>query len=164
MLYLVRHGSAEDVGAGSDAERHLTPEGVRRTREVARALRTIMGEVDRIVSSPLVRARQTADIIAQQLGFEGGIEKSASLAPSAEASACLGALRCSADENIVLMGHMPHLAELASWLLVGEYGAQVKLKKASVCCFSCAENDWQAGGGCLEWLLQPSHFCELGKQ
>src|SRR5207245_7854934 len=90
LLYIVRHGIAidrEDPKCPSDPERYLTPEGLQRTREVAKKLAKLIGPPKAFISSPYVRAVQTAEIFAEALGIsKTKIEKTEGLLPGAERS------------------------------------------------------------------------------
>ena len=162
-LYLVRHGIAEDtdpMGVRSDAERALTPEGVKKADEAARGLRALNVRPDRIGSSPMVRAKETADVLARVLCPKVTIEECAFLAEGAETEKAVDWLRESPVDSAMLVGHMPQIAELASELL-GK-GAQVRMvfKRSTVCCISF-EGSPGPGKGRLEWLLQPRHLRRL---
>src|SRR5687767_14166284 len=84
LLYLVRHGIAEDSPpSGGDAERRLTQEGTLRTAMVAKGVKKTGARCDRIITSPYVRARQTAEIFARVTEFAGEIEQDSRLIPFA---------------------------------------------------------------------------------
>ena len=114
---MVQHGKAypEEV----DPERRLTPEGVEETRRVAAALAAAGVSVDEVVHSGRARAIQTAEIMAEYLRPRLGVKGSDGLGPSDDPS--IWALRLSSiDHNVMLVGHLPHLARLASLLLIGD--------------------------------------------
>lgn len=119
-LYVMRHGPAEDTSkSGRDFDRKLTPSGVERTRRVALAL----GEQDeaprRIVASPLVRAQETARVVAEALGLDLAIETSRDLAPGGPAHALVDALVGEGARRVMLVGHEPDVSHLTARLLGG---------------------------------------------
>jgi len=168
-LYLVRHAIAEEhpaaaapaktksklSAAGSDAERALTEQGKAKMARAAQGLRKIKVRLDLILTSPLRRARETAEIVAQEL--EGTkIEVFNDLAPGAEPSAVVAALRpYHSLRAIALVGHQPDLGHLASYLLTGSPNAcDLSLKKGSVACLE-GELAQDATSCNLLWLMTP---------
>lgn len=167
-LYLVRHGIAAnaDGAAMSDAERPLTARGVEKTRAAARGMRALHVNPTLILSSPLIRARQTAEIVAAELSLPADrLRESRSLTPGADALAITRELLETAAaevERVMLVGHQPHLAGLASLLLCGvDDGAALVLRKASLCEID-APRDALVGGGVLRSLTQPKQLRALG--
>jgi phosphohistidine phosphatase len=106
--YLIRHGRAEGIAPGGDAGRRLTPEGRDAFREMVRGL---VGRlvVQRILTSPFLRARQTADLLASMIGAP--IELEEELSSGASTPARLLALGARLGEGTALVGHNPELAE-----------------------------------------------------
>lgn len=158
LLYLVRHAIAEELGAGKpDAERGLTDKGRARMIRAAQGLRKIDVKLELILTSPLKRARQTAEIIAQSLG---GVELTElpELVPSGEPKALLEALKpYRRRESIALVGHQPLLGQFASLLLVGSHNlVELDFRKGAV---ACLEADLSHVGGAqhftLRWHLSP---------
>jgi phosphohistidine phosphatase len=130
-LYVMRHGPAEDTSpTGRDADRALTPEGRERTRAVARAL-LAEGEAPlTIISSPLVRALQTAEIVAALTNIEervrdakdtggatGTVEVRREMAPSGDAIGLVRDLLQSGRKRAMVVGHEPDLSMLVSRLV-----------------------------------------------
>ena len=151
-LYLVRHGLAEERSPlVADEERPLTGKGKRRTREAFRGLARI-ARPERILSSPLVRAVETAEILARALGHDGFREEG-SLAPGGDPHALLARLAREGGESVALVGHEPDLSELA-FLLAG----RIELKKAGV---ALIEGEPRPGEGRLAWLLPPLLLARL---
>ena len=160
ILYLVRHGIAEELDAGSpkrDAERTLTAEGRKKTREVAKGLRALGVRPARIGASPLVRARETAEILRDALCPKRRIETCAFLAEGPQTASVVRWLRSRKCASAMLVGHFPFLVETASELLTRSRVVRMTLKKAAVCCLSF-EDDPRPGGATLEWLVQPLHL------
>src|SRR5215475_12908855 len=122
-LYIVRHGIAidrEDPKCPSDPERYLTPEGLKKTREVAKGVAALGISPTVFVSSPYVRAMQTAEIFADELGFaKPKIKQTELLLPGAEPAAFFRELlRLAGSEDAAMcFGHAPHLDELIAFAL-----------------------------------------------
>jgi phosphohistidine phosphatase len=133
-LYLVRHAIAAERGAKwpDDGKRPLTHKGAARMRLTVRGLRRLGAEIDLILTSPLVRARQTADIVAEGIGSAPEVIEVDALTPDQSPPAVGAALAPYASvSRIALVGHEPGLGELAAWLV----GARepIEFKKGAVC-------------------------------
>jgi phosphohistidine phosphatase len=136
-LYLVRHGIAMDRAEPKcppDAERPLTPRGRRRTRAAAEGLRALGVDPDALLSSPLVRAVQTAEIFADVLRFPvPKIQQTEALkvaSPPAELMRELAKLR---SRQVLCFGHEPHLHQIIAYVLRAQ--SQVtELKRAGIAC------------------------------
>ena len=157
-LYLFRHGDSHPVGEegiGTDEERTLTPRGITETREACEGLVRLGVKGDEIWSSPLLRARQTADILAQVLGIER-IEVRSGLALPEEMGDLFTALsEVPPDRNLFLVGHQPYLGDWVSLLVSGTSEGEVAISKSGV-----ARIELSAGRkpprGELRWLLTPN--------
>ena len=165
LLYIVRHGIAidrEDPKCPSDPERYLTPEGHTRTKEVARSMAALIDTPKVLISSPYVRAIQTAEIFAEALQFSKvKIEKSELLLPGAETSEFLRELaRKKSVESVMCFGHAPQLDELISAAL-GAKKDLTELKKAGVACIELSRV--YPGAGKLQWLITPRTVRKLSK-
>jgi phosphohistidine phosphatase len=166
-LYLLRHGiaiAADQPGIESDSARPLTPKGIKRMRRAARGLRRLGVSFDALLTSPLVRARQTADVVADVLGLEGQLEEIPELAPESSVDHLISSLTRFQDrEQLLLVGHNPLLTYAASFLVAGkkETSLQIELKKGGLCCI---EIDGLPPGtpGTLHWLLTPKQLRRLG--
>jgi phosphohistidine phosphatase len=158
-LFLLRHGLAVEPGTAgfeNDTSRPLTPKGKRQLVKVAKAMRVMELGFDVIWSSPLVRARQTAEIVAKKLKAKKRLELVDELSPGGDAVKLIKKLRTlkPAPENILLVGHEPDLSELISLLVTGKSGAGFALKKAGL---AKLEIEHLHAGRCatLAWLLTP---------
>ncbi|WP_291985317.1 histidine phosphatase family protein [Luteitalea sp.] len=119
-LLLVRHAIAEDRGAAwpDDAERPLSREGVRKWKRSARGLARLAPSADLLLSSPLTRAFQTAEILGKAMSPSPRVQLFPALRPDTRPGATVTALRALAPTGtVVLVGHEPMLAELAALLL-----------------------------------------------
>ena len=165
-LYFMRHGIAADRATGKssdDWQRTLTPKGIKRIHKEARGLITLSLSFDRILTSPLERARQTAKIVAQALQLEDRLEEFEQLGPDRSVRDLLSGLAAYAGkEQILLVGHEPLLSSTVSFLLSEKTGAQIQLKKGGLCCL---EVDAVAPrkGAVLQWALAPKHLRLLAR-
>ena len=115
-LYVMRHGPAEDFAtSGRDADRALTPSGRDRVRAVAKLLRESDEAPKLIVSSPLVRALQTAEIVAADVGIER-VETSRELAPAGDTAGLVATLVRDGRKRAMIVGHEPDLSALVAVL------------------------------------------------
>jgi phosphohistidine phosphatase len=155
ILYLIRHGIAvdrTDPKSPAEAERPLTATGVQKTRSAALGLRALGAKPDPLITSPYVRAVQTAEIFAEALG--SSIEKirvSDALKPPANPAEILKEIARLKAKEVACFGHAPHLDLMISQL-AGARGPFTELKKAGVACFEQAagQSRWE-----LRWILTP---------
>jgi phosphohistidine phosphatase len=149
---LVRHAAAVDTGsARTDYERWLTEGGRQTMTKVGESLTSMDLRYSVIYTSPLVRAVQTAEILAAtQPGFDGPLEVLSPLSTEeGSAAQALAPLdRAGDDELIVMVTHMPKVGVLAAHL--GQLATAPSFRTASVCLLSR-----QGGKGGLEWMLDP---------
>ena len=165
-LFLMRHGIAVERGTAGydlDADRPLTPKGERRLERIADAMEAMDLSFDLILSSPYVRAQQTAEIISRALGLKKKLEFSGDLAPGEEARALLVSLnkRDPRPDNVLLVGHEPYLSELISTLTCGDVRMLIDFKKGGLCKL---ETETLRHGRCatLAWLLTPRQMSLMG--
>jgi phosphohistidine phosphatase len=154
-LYLVRHGPAQVQRPDRrDEDRTLTRDGRRKTARALRGLRALgVARLDRILSSPLVRAWETAKILARVVDADGP-RVEGSLAPGGEPQHLVTRLaREAQDERIGLVGHQPDLGQLATWLTSGS-GRGLDLGKAGIARIDF-DGEVAPGRGTLVWLLPP---------
>jgi phosphohistidine phosphatase len=161
-LYILRHGIAVEPGTpglGKDSERALTPEGKRKLRQIAAAMQALELCFDHILSSPYVRAEQTAVIVAEAMKAREQVELSEALTPSGSLRDLIAAINHLRPEpqEVLLVGHEPYLSELISLLVSGGGGATVVMKKGGLCKLSVETLRY---GRCanLEWLLTPKQM------
>jgi len=160
-VYLLRHAPAVERGARGldDAARPLTQKGRRQLRKVSAAMKKLEREFDLILSSPLVRARQTAEMVAAKLRLKKRLKFSNALAPGGNAAMLLRQLgrEKPAPEKILLVGHEPDLSRLVSLLVAGGAPFHVDFKKAGLCKL---EAEKLRAGKCatLVWLLTPKQM------
>lgn len=155
-LYLVRHAIAEDsAGYEDDSLRPLTEKGREKMKRIAVTLRELGVAPDLIVSSPFLRARQTADILAKELKYSGEPAHSEFLVPMGEPNDMIGEIneKHPVDE-LMLVGHEPSLSALAGVLLAEKAEIAINLKKGGVCCLSVDDLRYDRKA-VLEWLITP---------
>ena len=159
QLLVIRHGIAEDKdvfarSGRSDNERPLTAEGKRQLQPVAMGLARIVKHIDVLAASPLVRAAQTAAIIAAE--YDGmSVETVAALEPQRAPSELVSWLEARrAAEVVAIAGHEPHLGTLVTWLLSGLDDSHVEIEMAGACLLTI---EGAPGARCatLHWLLTP---------
>lgn len=142
--------------------RELTKEGREKMRLGAKGLRREIDAPDVLASSPLVRARQTAEIVADAYG---GIDVviADELIPGQPPAALAGWLkRQHKNERVAVVGHDPQLSITASWLITGSDRPILKLKKGAACLLEFS-GDIGAGRATLRWSLQPGHLRALAE-
>src|SRR5262249_36001150 len=146
------------LGYANDAERPLTPKGERKVSRVVDAMKELKLSFDLILSSPYVRACQTAEIVAQEFGRKK-LAISDSLTPHGSLREVVRALnhRHEKLENVLLVGHEPQLSWMISALISGNSSFPVIMKKGGLCKLSV---DSLKAGRCaaLEWLLTPKQM------
>lgn len=152
-LYLLRHADAGDSAAwpGVDGERPLSKKGRRQAKGVARLLKELGLRVDAVISSPLVRAAQTAKPVAKATGVDVVTDERLGYGFGEEDLAALVAELGPAVERVVLVGHDPGFTDVASLLT----GAQVSMSKGALARIDLAERGVRSGSGVLRWLLPP---------
>jgi phosphohistidine phosphatase len=161
-LYILRHGDAVDRVTGGyarDEERPLTDAGRRETLAVAGGLGRLGLALDLLLTSPLVRARQTAELVASVLSVASGPVDCPPLAPGGDLRAVLAAAR--AGRRVMVVGHMPALGALATWLTWGDETLILPLRTAGLCRVDLADGAGP-GEGELRWLLPPRLAARLG--
>ena len=157
-LVVIRHGPAGDRAAWEaegrdDRQRPLTPEGKKQTRKAVAGLTTLVPSIDVLATSPLVRAVQTAEIVAQEYDVE--ITTVDVLVPESDPDKAVRWLRSQqSDQTIALVGHEPHLSTLVGYLLAGTSASFINLKKSGACGLELKDPP-KPGDGVLEWLVTP---------
>lgn len=165
-LFIIRHGVAEDASkSGRDFDRALTSEGKERIEATARALEKLELEFDIALTSPLVRARETAQIIADRCEPKLRVLECAPLTSGLDSKGLFDELKNhGANSKLLLAGHEPDLSRLISTLLSGSASLAIAMKKGSLARLVCAGHP-EPGNCRLEWLLTPRQLCKIaGKQ
>lgn len=164
-LLVVRHGPAGDPEAWKaegrdDRLRPLTPDGKKAMRQAAAGLGRLIRRVDVIISSPLVRATQTAEIVAEEYDCEVIVRDT--LLPDKDPEEALASLQERRDDQIVaIVGHEPHLSTFITYVLSGTRSSFVDLKKGGACLLELEPAS--AGKATLKWLLTRRELARLNE-
>jgi len=165
QLFIVRHGIAvdrEDPKCPADPDRFLTEEGIEKTRQVAKGVSEVGAIPELMITSPYLRALQTAEIFAEELGYsKQKIRKSELLLPGAEPLQLLRELAKDKDLSVVFVfGHAPHLDDVVATALGSKHHISA-LKKAGVALVELRRLVPPSGE--LVWLATPKLLRKAGK-
>ena len=155
-LYIVRHAIAAERGSEwpDDTKRPLTERGINRFKEVVKGLRRLDITVDEVFTSPLVRARQTAEILASGLEGKAPVKVLDALAPGHTAASVMTQLaRVAKRRRVALVGHEPELGELAAYLIGA--GRALAFKKGGICRIDLGSLTSKRAAS-LVWFLPPN--------
>ena len=166
-LVLFRHGPAGDRDPAKwpdDGKRPLTAKGIQKTKDAARGLVRIEKGISLILTSPLVRASETAQILKDVLGDRARIVTLEELSPGGSNRALIAQLGdLPQTRSVVIVGHEPGLGKLAALLALGSgTTGEIKLKKAGACALTF-EGAPRAGAGDLVWLLSRRLLARYGR-
>jgi phosphohistidine phosphatase len=160
-LYLVRHAIAVPRGAPGvldDRLRELTPAGIKKMRRNAEALATLGVVIDEIWTSPLIRARQTADILVEGLGLRAKPHVVKALEPGTDPRQVIEKLLQHANRaGIAVVGHEPDLGKLATFILTGSGRPAIEFRKGGVACIALDDLKPPLRGW-LRWLVTPKQM------
>lgn len=160
LLILFRHGIAEERRPGlDDADRRLTTLGIERTRLAARGLFSLFGGIDRILTSPKLRALETAELLGQAVGLPIEICEPLS---EGRLDEVVGVIEKLNDQTPVLVGHEPMLSMLAEQICGGDHAYTIGLKKAGAIVIRI--DNLHQTYGVLEALLTPKALRTIGAQ
>jgi phosphohistidine phosphatase len=158
-LYIVRHAIAAPHGTpGVDEdERPLTKEGITKMQQASAGLRALGFTTDLIMTSPLLRARQTADILLKAFGKGVCLEVLPALAPSGSREDLYDALRLYEKkfDSLMLVGHQPSLGEIAGEIAFGSASHPIELRKGGACALDLESLKGTPQGNLIA-LLTPS--------
>ena len=168
-LYFMRHGIASpsgDLSAAADRDRPLTPKGMKRIRKAVRGMKRLGVSFDLLLTSPLARARQTADIVSGAMSNGAPVEELSSLAPESSVEQLMLDLNRYQDRgDLLLVGHEPSLSHALSHLLGAKpaRSLHIELKKGALCRIEIDALP-TAGPVTLHWLLTPKQMRLLGER
>jgi len=149
-LILFRHGIAEDMRADmDDASRRLTPEGIEKTRQAARGLAALAGPIDAVLTSPKLRAMETAQLLCEAVGMSAQV---CGVLSRGTVKAVLADVAARKEQALVLVGHEPTLSSLANAVCGFKEGSGLELKKAGAIIL---QMEPASGFGVLEAALPP---------
>ena len=147
-FYLVRHGDA--VSETLDSQRPLSRLGQEQVEQVARAAAARQAQVSAIFHSGILRAQQTAEILATYLGPALGVQRMSGLAPQDDPAIAKAELETS-QAPVIFVGHLPHMSRLSSLLIHGDLDSGVvEFAPATLVCVVYEDSRWQ-----LAWVLSP---------
>lgn len=156
-LLIVRHAIAFERDRQrwrGDAARPLSPAGIRRARKAAAGLKEFSKAPDRVLTSPLVRSKQTAQILTDIAGWPQA-EEAPELSPGAPAPAVLTLLAKIRVKRVAVVGHQPDLGALLTACLIEDGEAlPIEMKKNAIACVSF-DGPLRAGRASLQWLATP---------
>ena len=154
-LLILRHGQAgKSSNSFADYKRSLTSQGRQEVEDLSQGLKSLTIKFDVIFTSPLVRARQTAEIVAKSLRFSGKIQYVDSLKPEGSQLEFYSLLsKLKQDSKILVVGHEPYLSNMISEA-ISESGCKINLKKAGLAKIKVVSTVPKIKGD-LRWLLTP---------
>lgn len=166
-LYMIRHAIAVEEGLPEyekDSQRPLTDKGKKKMRLIAKGLRSLDADFDLILSSPYVRAQETAEILADVFKVKHDVVYSENLIPMGDPDLLIAEMNEKYNVNsVALVGHEPHLTALISLLVSDSADIDMTLKKGGVCRLS-TDDLHHTRKATLEWLLTPGILVELGEK
>jgi phosphohistidine phosphatase len=160
-LYVVRHAIAVERGTPSvpDDERPLTPKGRKRMRQIALGLHRLGLQPERILTSPLPRALETAEIVADALGIADRLQTCDVLRADREAAGIRDWVLTRTEDRLMIVGHNPNLSQLLGLLVAGLADPLVcDLKKGGVAALAARDE----GGFAIDWIAAPRLLRLLG--
>jgi phosphohistidine phosphatase len=153
ILYLMRHANA-GVYRGNpllDVKRSLVKEGKEQCMLMARVLSALKVQIDVIVSSPLKRSLQTAQLVGTELGYDAKVEISPALAPTASYNDFQALMTSYASrEGVLAVGHNPNVFQFLGRMITGNGGASIRVRKGSI-----ARIDMDCHPPRMQWLIDP---------
>lgn len=165
-LYIVRHAIAVPRGTpgyDDDGQRPLTDKGRKKMEKIVEGIHQLDVTLDVILSSPYVRARDTAKILAKEFNMKDKLAFSDHLIPPGDYENLIDEIREKYDvDNLALVGHEPMLSGLISWLTAGNTAMMVTFKKGGIACL-IADRLYEEHRATLLWLLTPAIMVELAK-
>lgn len=163
-IYLLRHGLAEDIGGKirSDAARPLTDEGLELMKDESKGMKRLGLHFNVVLTSPLVRSKQTAEIVGDTLDCSNKIHNCPALAiPMSVADLMVAFKSFQNDYKVLLVGHQPDLGKLAGYF-IGNSKLSLSLKKGSLCKID-VERLTPTPRGELKWYMTPRQLKLIGQ-
>ena len=160
-LLVLRHGEAgRRSPSPGDSKRSLTTEGKQEIVDLSNGLKSLEVKLDCIFTSPLLRAQQTAEIVAKSLKYKGKIEELDALKPEGSRLEFYTILsRLKQDSVVLVVGHEPYLSEMISEA-ISKSGCRINLKKAGLARMRVLSTLPKIRGE-LRWLLTPKHLKKM---
>ena len=166
-LYIIRHAIAIDEGTpeyDNDSERPLSDKGKKKMRQIAKGLRALGVDFDLILSSPYLRAKETAEILAEVSRTKANVAFSEHLIPLGDPDLLISEMNEKYIANsVALVGHEPFLSVLIGLLVSENASLDMTLKKGGVCRLS-VDDLHHTRKATLEWLITPGILVEIGNK
>jgi phosphohistidine phosphatase len=164
-LYIIRHAIAvEEDPSGDDSQRALTEKGAKKMRQIAKGLRMLGTEFDLILSSPYVRAKETAEILADVFKMKKKLEFSDHLVPMANPNLLISEINEKYTvDSLALVGHEPYLSTLVGLLVADGAAMDITFKKGGVCRLS-TDDLHHTRRATMDWLLTPGVLVEIANR
>ena len=160
-LYLLRHAIAKPRSSRyeDDSKRPLTKEGRQKMAKNAEGMKNLGIAFNAVISSPYVRARETAEIAVEVLKIKKPIQFCPNLVPDVPFDLLVDELKTKFSKagQVILVGHEPHMSHFISFLLTSGQQISIDLKKGGLCCLTLPKITGP-GGATLNWLLTPSQL------
>lgn len=149
VLYLIQHGEAKSES--EDPERKLTKRGIKEVKKISKYLHKIKPEIKNIYCSKKKRAIQTAEILAKRLKLKRDvIIESEGLSPNDDPSIWIDKLN-NLNKNTIIVGHLPHLQRLSSYLLSKNFENKIiKFRYSAIICLEKIDEEWS-----IKWMITP---------
>jgi phosphohistidine phosphatase len=164
---MIRHAIAVDEGTpeyADDSQRPLTDKGKKKMRQIAKGLRALGVEFDLILSSPYIRATETAEVLADVFKMKKEIKFSDNLVPMGDPELLIAEMNEKyIASSVAFIGHEPFLSALIGMLVSENAHIDMTIKKGGVCCLS-ADDLHHTRKATLEWLLPPGVLVEIGEK
>ncbi len=164
-LYIIRHAIAEEENpSADDSQRALTEKGRKKMRQIAKGLRILGTEFDVILSSPYLRARETAEILADVFKMKNQVAFSDNLIPTGDPDLLISEINEKYSVgSLAIIGHEPYLTTFVSLLVASGSPVDLDLKKGGVCRLS-TDDLHHTRHAALEWLLTPGVLVEISEK
>lgn len=164
-LYIIRHAIAADEGTyEQDSDRPLTDKGRKKMRQIAKGLRALGVEFDLILSSPYIRARETAEILEDVFKMKEKTAFSENLTPMAGPDALISEINENHSvDSLALVGHEPNLSNLVGLLTSENAKLDITIKKGGVIRLSVDDLHHERRAT-LDWVLTPGILVEIGNK
>jgi phosphohistidine phosphatase len=162
-LYIIRHAIAVDEYE-EDSQRPLSDKGKKKMRQIAKGLRILGVDFDLILSSPYVRAKETAEILMEVFKIKQDVQFSENLVPMGDPDLLISEINEKYNAtSIALVGHEPFLSALVGLLISENTNVDLSFKKGGVCRLS-ADDLHHTRQATLEWLLTPGVLVEIAEK
>ena len=149
-LYLIQHGRS--LPKDQDPDQRLSEDGTTETERIASLARDYGVRVSQIRHSVKTRARQTAEILARALKPQNDIQEISGIKPMDDVAAC--AAKIDPDENVMLVGHLPFMERITSYLITGSIDQPlIKFQNSGIVCL---DKDPETQGWVIKWTLMPN--------